>query len=135
MDVSPGRLRVDGARELRASLKEAGRGVQDLKDAHRKVADVVAQEARPYAPVGPPEGGHIKDTVRTSGTASAAIVRIGRARNPYGGPIHWGWRDHGIKPNPWVYDAAKRTAPEWFDIYATAVQKIIDETVEGTPTP
>lgn len=133
--MDAGRLRVDGARELRASLKAAGRGVQDLKDAHKKVADVVAREAAPHAPVGPPEGGHIRDTVRTAGTQSAAIVRIGRARNPYGRPLHWGTPHRGIPAQPWVYDAAKRTSTEWFGIYADSIQHIIDTTVEGTPHP
>ena len=132
--AAAGRLRVDGARELRAQLKAAGQDLQDLKDAHKKVADVVAKEAAPDAPVGPPEGGHLKDTMRTAGTQSAAIVRIGRARNPYAGPIHWGHRSRGITAQPWVYDAAKRTSDHWVGIYTDAVQDILN-TVEGTPHP
>lgn len=132
--MEAGRLRVDGARELRASLKRAGRDVQDLKDAHKKVADLVADRARPDAPVGPESGGHIKDTVRTSGTASAAIIRVGRARMPYAGPIHWGHKARGIAAQPWIYDAAKDTSDRWVDVYTDAVQTILDS-VEGTTTP
>ena len=40
-------VRVEGARTLRASLKAAGLGVQDLKDAHKVVADQVLAAARP----------------------------------------------------------------------------------------
>lgn len=132
--TAAGRLRVDGARQLRATLKAAGQGVQDLKDAHKKVADIVADEARPNAPVGPPEGGHIRDTMRTAGTAAEAIVRVGKARQPYGGPIHWGHKSRGIEAQPWVYEAAKATSDRWFGLYADAVQDIVN-TVEGTSTP
>lgn len=134
MTSPAGRLRVDGARRLRATLKAAGEDLQDLKDAHKAAADVVAAAARPRTPVGPPEGGHIRDTIRTSGTASAAIVRAGRARNPYAGPIHWGHRARGIAAQPWIYEAAKQTSDTWTDLYLEAVTTVVDR-VEGTTTP
>lgn len=134
MSDGAGRLRVDGARRLRADLKAAGTGVQDLKDAHKKVADLVAREAAPDAPVGPPAGGHIKDTIRTSGTASAAIVRAGRARMPYGPAVHWGYRAGHIKAQPWIYRAAQRTSDQWVRIYTDSVQDVLDQ-VRGTDTP
>lgn len=129
-----GRLRVDGARELRASLKRAGHDVQDLKDAHLEVAELVARVAKPLTPLGPEDGGHIRDDIRAAGTASAAIIRVGRARRPYAGPIHWGHKARGIDPQPWVYEAAKATSGRWTGLYTDAVQKIVDR-VEGTTTP
>lgn len=127
------RLRVDGAAKLRRTLKAAGRDLegQALKDAHKKAADLVAREARPDTPVGPDTGGHIKEDIRTSGTASAAIIRAGRARRPYAGPVHWGWRARGIKAQPWIYEAAQRTTVAWTGIYLTAVEEVLD-TIEGT---
>lgn len=134
----PGRLRVDGARELRASLKAAGRGVQDLKDANREAAEVVAARARRTAPVGPAPL-HIADTIRAAGTQSAAIVRVGTARMPYGKPLHWGHRTGGRTPTtvaaqPWVYQAAVDTADRWLPKYLQHVDRII-RSVEGTSTP
>ena len=133
-----GRLRLDGARELRASLKRAERGVQDLKDANLEAAEVVAARARQTAPVGPAPV-HIKDTIRAAGTQSAAIVRVGRAKAPYGKPLHWGHKTAGLTPHkiaaqPWVYEAAKDTTSRWLPKYLQHLQTIVNS-VEGTTTP
>jgi hypothetical protein len=121
---------VDGARELRASLKRAGVGVQDLKDAHRKVADMVAAEAEPKAPR---RSGRLAGTMRAAGTQSAAIVRVGRSSVPYAGPIHWGWEARGIKAQPWIAEAADREFEPAQQLYLQALEAII-ATVEGTTT-
>lgn len=120
-------MRVEGARRLRATLKAAGVSVQDLKDAHKEVADLVARAA---APAAPRASGALADSVRTAGTASAAIVRAGGARLPYAGPIHWGWPARNIRAQPWLADAAAETDTAWQGVYLQAVEAII-ATVEG----
>lgn len=129
-------LQVDGGRQLRASLKRAGLDVTDLKAAHRAVAEDVARESRPEAPVGDggPHPGQLRDTTRASGTQSAAIVRAGSAAVPYAGPIHWGWPNRHIDAQPWLADTAERREPVWSDTYLHAIETIID-TIEGVPTP
>jgi len=121
-------LQVDGARQLRQQLKAAGISVQDLKDAHRVVAEQVATASRPAAPV---RSGALANSVRAAGTQTAAIVRAGGARVPYAGPIHWGWPNRHITAQPWLAEAAERTEPAWEQTYLDAVQTIID-TIEGT---
>ncbi len=133
-----GRLRLDGARELRAQLKAAGHGVQELKDANLGAAEVVAAEARRTAPLGPAPG-HIRDTIRPAGTQAAAIVRVGTARLPYSKPVHWGHRRPGlaqtkVPAQPWVYAAALATTDKWLPQYVQHIDRII-QTVEGTTTP
>lgn len=122
-------LRVDGARQLRASLKRAGISVQDLKDAHKAAADIVKAEAEPRAPR---RTGRLAASVRASGTQSAAVVRAGRKAVPYAGPIHWGWPARNIAANPWIFEAAQRTESTWTRTYLAAVEQIID-TIEGAP--
>lgn len=138
MTEGVGRLRLDGARELRASLKAAGTGVQDLKDANKDAADVVAARAITTAPVGPPPA-HIKDTIRAAGTQAAAIVRVGRKSTPYGKSLHWGHKTIGTNPHkipaqPWVYQAAKDTSSRWLPAYEQHIARIL-RSVEGTTTP
>jgi hypothetical protein len=133
MSDGVGRLRVQGAANLRRTLKAAAGSVQDLKDVHKDVADLVAGRARITAPVGPPPD-HIRDTIRGAGTATAAIVRVGRARTPYGRPLHWGAPRRHIKAQPWIYDAAKDLSDRWVPMYLHRVEKIIDS-VEGTTAP
>lgn len=124
-------LRVDGARRLRASLKAAGIGMQDLKAAHRQVAEMVATRSAPNAPR---RTGRLAATVRPSGTQSAAIVRAGRSSVPYAGPIHWGHESRGIKAQPWLAEAAERSQTTWENTYLAAIEAVI-ATVEGTTTP
>lgn len=125
---------------MRRTLKRAEKDVQDLKDAHKRAADIVAARAEQTAPVGPPSV-HVRDTIRTSGTASAAIVRAGGAKAPYAKAVHWGHRHYAkhkapekVAARPWIYDAAKETSDRWLPEYLQELQAICDR-VEGTNTP
>lgn len=124
-------LQVQGAAKLRRTLKRAGLSVQDLKDAHKKVAEMVAERSAPDAPR---RTGRLAASVRASGTQSAAIVRAGRKSVPYAGVIHWGWKAHHITAQPWLSEAAESSQTTWEGMYLQAIEKIID-TVEGTTTP
>jgi hypothetical protein len=122
-------LQVEGARQLRASLKRAGLDVQDLKAAHRAVADMVARESRASAPH---RTGRLAASVRGAGTQREAIVRAGRKTVPYAGPIHWGWPSRHIAAQPWLYETAQRTEHTWAGTYLDALEHIIDR-IEGAP--
>lgn len=130
MTARPG-LEVKGRRELVRSLRAAGLGVQDLKDAHKRIAELVANAAQPHAPR---RTGVLAGTMRPAGTQSASIVRVGRASVPYAGPIHWGWPAHGITAQPWVAEAAERQFEPAQLLLLDALEAII-RTVEGTTTP
>jgi len=124
-------VQVEGARQLRATLKKAGLDVQDLKDAHRKVAEQVAHDALPDTPR---RSGDLARSLRPAGTQTAAIVRAGRKAVPYAAAIHWGSPRQHIKPQPWIYNAAQRTQNTWTGTYLAALETIIDA-IEGVPTP
>jgi hypothetical protein len=122
-------VEVEGLRQLRRSLKAAGLSLQDLKDAHAQVAQLVVRAAAPRAPR---RTGRLVATDRAAGTQTAAIVRAGRASVPYAGPIHWGWPARHIPAQPWLYDAAVQSREEWTGLYLHALEDIIDK-VEGVP--
>jgi hypothetical protein len=139
-----GRLRVEGGAKLRATLKAAGRQLDELVELHTRIAELVADRARDTAPEGPAPV-HVRDTIRASGTKSAAIVRAGNNRKGakgagYAMPLHWGHRrpeKYGgavVKAQPWISTAAQDLAPRWTSMYQHEVQRILD-TVEGTTTP
>lgn len=117
-------VQVRGARQLRASLKKAGRDLQDLKDAHAAVASMVARVAQQRAPK---RTGRLASTVRGSGTTTAAIVRAGRKSVPYAGPIHWGWPARGIAAQPFMSNAATGSEGAWLPIYEGAVEDALDQ--------
>jgi hypothetical protein len=124
-------LSVEGGRQLRASLKRAGVDVQDLKAAHKQVADQVRSDALPVAPR---RTGRLAASLRSSGTQREALVRAGRKAVPYGGPIHWGWPSRHIAAQPFIYDTAQRTEPTWASTYMAALEAIV-QSIEGDPHP
>lgn len=120
-------IRVDGARQLRSSMRRAELDLDDLKSTHARVAGLVTTAGKAWAPK---RTGRLAATIRPSGTKTAAIVRAGYARTPYAPPIHWGWPARGIRANPWLSRAAQNTEPAWFAIYSSTVDRILD-TIHG----
>ncbi len=128
--MAAGAITVEGAKQVRAGLKRAGLDVDDLKAAHKAVADMIVERSDSRAPR---RSGALAADVRAAGTAREAIVRVGRARVPYAGPIHWGWPKRNIAPNPWLWTTARNLEDRELSMYLDALQKIIDR-IEGTHT-
>lgn len=122
-------VRVDGARQLRRTMRQADIDLQEMKDTHARVAALVTNKARANAPI---VSGRLAATVRPGATKTSAIVRAGRKSVPYAGPIHWGWPARNIKAQPWLADTAKSSEPAWLAIYSQAVDQIIGR-IEGAP--
>lgn len=120
-------IQVDGARQLRASLKKAGHDVTELHEAHQAAARIVSAAGQAKAPKA---SGRLAGSTRGSGTKTAAIVRAGGARVPYAGPIHFGWPARNIAPNPFLTEAAQDTEPAWVALYETAVERVL-RTIQG----
>ncbi|CAB0923859.1 hypothetical protein FRC0431_01842 [Corynebacterium diphtheriae] len=128
-------VRVEGARKLRSTLKKAGIDVrEDMKQAHKDAASIVSRRAAQIAPVGPGsrrhKPGQLKASVRPAGTQTAAIVRAGKKRVPYAGPIQWGWHKRKIKPTFFLTRAASDTEPAWLKGYEKKFNQILDS-IEG----
>lgn len=118
-------VQVEGARQLRATLKKAGVQLSDLRDAHAQVAQLVERRA---APATPHRTGRLAATLRSSGTKTAAIVRAGRGTSvDYARIVHYRF-------NPWIANAAADSQDSWERTYLSAIEHIID-TVEGAPGP
>lgn len=115
-------VRVDGARQLRATLKAAGVDLADLRAVNARTAQKVSAVAVPRVPR---LTGRLSSTVRPGGTRTAAIVRAGGASTPYAAVIEFGWPAHNIEPQPYVTSAASDTQPEWLGYYESEIEKII----------
>lgn len=129
--MSGAALEVIGGRRLRSTLKAAAGSVQDLKDSHAKVARLVETGSRPDAPV---RSGRLKASMRSAGTQGAAIVRAGGAAVPYAGPIHWGWEAHHIRAQPWIWEEAQASEPQWLGVYMHDLEVIVSK-IEGVRYP
>lgn len=122
-------IRVEGGRQLRASMKRAQPELLDeLKDTHDRVAVFVSTAARPRTPRG--LTGRLGASVRGSGTKTAATIRAGRASVKYAGVQHFGWPAHNIEGHPWLTDTAQATEPTWSEMYGAAVQRVLN-TIQG----
>lgn len=126
-------VQVDGMRQLRRNVKAAaadlpgGTGttnawINDIKDAYRNVGNIVAPAAKTKAPK---RTGRLAGSVRTSGTTTAATVRVGYASVPYAGPIHYGWPARNIEPQPFVIDAGRATESRWVAAFQAGIDKLL----------
>lgn len=121
-------MKVEGARELRKTLKAAGDDLHELRDTHKRVAQQVVPVARTYAPK---RTGRLAGSIRPAGTKTAAIVRAGSKAVPYAGVQEWGWGRRNIRAQPYLTRAAKQTEPAWTRTYEVSVQAILAK-VKGT---
>lgn len=115
-------IKVEGQRELRKSLRQAGDDLEDLKAAHKAAAEIAAGGSRPLTPV---RSGTLQGTVRAGGTKTSAVLRAGKKAVPYAGPIHWGWPNRGIEPQSFLADGAKNTEPQWVELFYQALDKAL----------
>lgn len=144
-DFGRGTVRVQGARELRRALKDAGEDLKDLSRINKEASSIVAAAAKSRAPVGGKQrrsgrnvaGGRLAKSIRARGTRTAGIVSAGGKAVPYAGAIHWGrhyWPRKGharatpspIAPRYYISDAAASTQPEWVDLYETHIDELIE---------
>lgn len=114
---------LQGAATLRRTLKQAGDDFKDISDANARAAQVVEEATLGLIPV---DSAWLASTVRSSGTKSEGVVRVGNKSAPYAGVIHWGNPHNNIPANPFAANAAKLTEPIWGQIYSEAVEKALD---------
>lgn len=112
--------RVEGGRELRRTLRQAGDDLENLKDTHRQVGTFVSNRARERTPSAT---GRLGATGRPGATKTAALVRFGGARAPYARFVHWGTRL--MRARPWVTEAAQASRQAWETMYQQGVNRVL----------
>jgi hypothetical protein len=122
-------VEVEGARQLRATLKKAGAQLEDFKEIHRQVGVYVEREAAHRAPR---RSGALAASGRPGAAKTQATIRFGGARVPYANAVHWGTGPraglrgpHNIRRTLFATSAAKDTQPRWFEFYQEAVDRLL----------
>lgn len=125
---------VEGGRQLRATLREADEALEDLKKAHAEAAAIAAHAS---AALAPKRSGRLADTIRSSGTKTAGIVRAGLKSVPYAPAIHWGWktrpnqqkgwRGGPIPANPFISRGAQDSEGRWIRVYENHVEQALEK--------
>lgn len=117
-------VRVDGAARLRQTMKAAGLKLRDLSAVNRRTAAKVVQAAGPGAPR---RTGVLAASVKPSGTQRVAAARSNLVYAPV---VHFGWPARGQAAQPWVFQAAIATEPEWTGYYEQEIDKLLG-TIHG----
>jgi hypothetical protein len=102
-------IEVEGLRHTVRNLEAAGADVNDLKAAFTRISRIVSDRADVLAPR---RTGKLAASIRTAKTKNRARVSAGKAQVKYANAIHWGWKKHNIKANPFIYKAVDETKPE-----------------------
>lgn len=118
-------IKVQGLNGLIRGLKraEAEDLLDKLKESNAEAARIVKDTAYPNVPV---RSGNLAASLRSSATARAGVVRIGKAKVPYAGPIHFGWHRKHIAPNPFLYEAMDARIDEVTTAYWERVEKLLE---------
>jgi len=133
-------VEVQGARQLRRTLKAAGEDLADLKAAHKQASTIALGGISPLVPV---RSGRLAATLRAAGTNTAGIVRAGKKAVPYAGMVQWGRKrwpsmistpkdpykqvNSFVKPRLFMTDGAKATEPEWVAVYEAALDRAMNQ--------
>jgi hypothetical protein len=116
--MSDAALQIKGLYRLRSTMKKAGVDMADMKTANIKAATVVRNRGQQTAPK---RTGLLANTMQTPKTVARASVR---SKVRYAGPIHWGWPARNIRPQPFLWNAARDTRPEWMQAYQQDLERI-----------
>lgn len=95
---------VTGLRELRQALRDAEPAERRaITKALKAGAEAVVAAGKREAPR---RTGRLANSIRAGASQTRSYIQAGTAsRLPYAGPIHFGWRRHGIEANPFLYRA------------------------------
>ena len=117
-------IRIEGLDALVRTMRKAGVDISELKAAHIRAGQIVADRA---AELAPRRSGKLAGSVRPAKQAKRARIQAGSAKVVYGNPIHWGWPARNIEANPFISNAAQQTEPEWTKAYLEDVQAALDK--------
>ena len=121
-------VKVEGAREVRKSLRALGQGTRDMTEVHRKVAGMVIG---PAAARSRHLTGALAGSYRVKASAAKAQVS---SRLVYAPVQEFGWPRHGITPSHALESTVEDLAPTIRDAYGRHVADLVDRiNANGAP--
>lgn len=111
-------------------MRKMGADMKDLTDTNRAAAQPVFQAAQDMVPR---LDGDLAATIGISATRTRAQIKAGNRIVVYAGPIHFGWPEHGIEAQPFLYDALDKRGEEVQGVYADRVEELVRKLDRETP--
>lgn len=135
--AKPAVVKVEGVRQLRATMARAGHDLADFTEANAEVAALVARAGSTRAPRG--RSGRLAGSVRGNRSKTRAVVMAGGGQVRYANAVHWGTGPrtgrrgpHNIAANPWLWNAAQDNQPRIVALYSRRVDAIVAK-IKGAP--
>lgn len=114
-------VKVEGAREVRATLRKLGAGTRDMSKVHRKVAALVIGPAQARTRHG--TTGKLAGSYRVKASAAKAAV----SSNVIYAPVQeFGWPRHNITPSHALESTVQDLAPTIAEAYQAYVKELVD---------
>ncbi len=138
VEGAQGAIKVEGLSQIRRELRALGGDLDLVKgeflETNKKVAEIVIGDAKRFVPV---LSGALATSLRNASTKTAARIRVGTSGGSkksgsaasgdlveYAGPIHFGWPNRRIKPQPFIYEATDSRRAEVAMAYANRLTSI-----------
>lgn len=110
---------IQGAEELRRTLKRAADQVSDMTGTNQQAASRLGAAASARAPR---RTGALAGSMRATATPTQARVEFPIV---YANPIHWGWPARNIRSNPFATTALEQTQAVTVGLYEKRVDQIV----------
>ena len=130
-------VNVEGASELRSSLKKLEGELGDFASANVSAAERILADARSRIRS---RTGRLASSGRIESTKTAAGVHFGGALAPYAGAVHFGVGaragrrgPHNIQPNPFATDALAESEPATLDVLGLELDAKVEKAIEKVP--
>jgi len=119
----PQQIRIEGMKQIRATLKELESDLKrEPQRINKEAAVLVADTARSQTT--PRRSGRLAASVKPGASGARAFVKSSLV---YSAVIHFGWPHHHIKPNPYLYKALDSRIDDVYALYEKRVAELVDK--------
>lgn len=119
-------VKVEGAREVRSTLRKLGKGTRDMSAVHRRVAALVLGPARERTRR---QSGDLGGSYRVKVSAAKAAISSSLVYAPV---QEFGWPRHGITPSLALTGTVESMRGTIGDAYQREVADLVDRLNRGT---
>ena len=117
-------IRIEGLVKLSRELKKLETQLpKELRKVSKAAAEIVAADSRTKVPV---LTGRLQRQIKAAATQKGGQVRVTGV--PYAAPIHFGWRKHHIRPNPFIYHALDARRGEVIATFEKGLHDLMEQT-------
>ena len=123
-------IEVENLRATQRALAKAGEKdvVKEIRAANKEAAAMVADSAKQYVPV---VTGALQKSIGAQAQRDAGVVKAGTPKGVrYSGPIHFGWTDRNIEPQPFIYEALDKRIEEVRETYDRLLRAALAKRLE-----